>query len=45
MKDLMGHDKKVLNKQLRLVLLRACGKAELTSEFSLSALDVLLESD
>ena len=40
--ELMGHDKKVENGKLRLVLLRALGKAFVTSDFELSTLrDVL----
>lgn len=43
--DLMGHDKKVQQGKLRLVLLRAIGDAFVTADFELDALkQVLLES-
>ena len=40
--ELMGHDKKVENGRLRLVLLRSLGKAFLTSDFDLRALREVL---
>ena len=40
--ELMGHDKKVENGKLRLVLLRSLGKAYVTSDFDLQALREVL---
>lgn len=40
--DLMGHDKKVAGGRLRLVLLRALGRAELTADIDRNALDATL---
>jgi 3-dehydroquinate synthase len=40
--ELMGHDKKVEDGQLRLVLLKSLGKAFVTSEFSLHDLRAVL---
>ena len=41
---LMYRDKKVLDGQLRLVLLRSLGDAEVTSEFTVSSLNTVLSS-
>jgi len=41
--ELMGHDKKVENGRLRLVLLRSLGKAFMTSDFDLRDLREVLE--
>lgn len=40
--ELMGHDKKVENGKLRLVLLQALGKAVVTADFDMSALREVL---
>lgn len=40
----MSVDKKVLDRQLRLVLLRACGEAVVTSDFDLDKLNALLDA-
>jgi len=40
--DLMGHDKKVENGQLRLILLQSLGKAFMTSDFDLRDLRAVL---
>ncbi len=40
--ELMGHDKKVENGRLRLVLLKSLGKAFMTSDFDLRALRAVL---
>lgn len=42
--DLMAMDKKVLNGQLRLVLLKALGQAVVTAEYDKGALDSTLEA-
>jgi len=43
--ELMGHDKKVENGRLRLVLLRSLGKACLTSDFELRELREVLATE
>ena len=43
--ELMGHDKKVEDGQLRLVLLRSLGKAYLTSDFDLRELREVLAAE
>ncbi len=40
----MGHDKKVLGKQLRFVLLERLGAAEVTSDYDVQLLDSILEA-
>ena len=42
--ELMGHDKKVLNGRLRLVLLASIGQAEVSSDFDQAALREVLAS-
>ena len=42
--QLMYRDKKVLDGQLRLVLLRALGDAEVTSDFSVESLKTVISS-
>lgn len=42
MLELMGRDKKVLDSRIRLVLLRACGQAVVTSEFDEACLNEML---
>ena len=42
---LMYRDKKVLDGELRLVLLRALGDAEVTSEYSVESLQTVLYSN
>jgi 3-dehydroquinate synthase len=41
-RELMGMDKKVLDRRLRLVLLRELGKADIVSDYSSEALDATL---
>lgn len=42
-RELMAHDKKVLDGQLRLVLLRDLGKAVVTADYDAACLDALLQ--
>ena len=43
--DLMGHDKKVQQGKIRLVLLRAIGDAFVTADFQLSDLTAVLQTN
>ena len=41
-RELMGMDKKVLDRKIRLVLLRSLGKADIVSDYPSEALDATL---